>query len=63
MKKRTFVEYGFLILIFCFSINTIQTLMVQVCHQIQLTQKIAKSSQLVQQCYFPIEFKIHTKSN
>ena len=63
MKTTSFVKYGFLLLVLCFSLNTIQAQMVQVCHQIQLTQKIAKSSRLVQQCYFPIEFKIHTKSN
>jgi len=63
MKKRTFIEYGFLLLIFCFSLNSVQAQMVQVCHQIQLAQKNDKSPRLVQQCYFPIDFKIHTKSN
>ena len=58
-----FVEYGFLLLIFCFSLNTTHAQTVQVCHQIQLAQNIDKSSRLVQQFYFPIEFKIHTKSN
>lgn len=63
MKTQPFVEYGFLLLIFCFSLNSIQAHTVHVCQQIQLAQKIDKSSRLVQQCYFPIEFKIHTKSN
>ncbi len=61
MKTQPFVEYGFLFLIFCFLSIHVQT--VQACHQIQLAQKNLKSSQLVQQCYFPIEIKIHTKSN
>lgn len=62
MKTKSFVEYGFLLLIFCFSLNTTHAQTVKVYHQIQLAQKIDKSSRLVQQCYFPVDFKIHTKS-
>lgn len=41
MKKKTFVEYGFLILILCFSLNSIQAQTVQVCTKYNWRKKIS----------------------